>query len=153
MNAASPGIIKFIKNEEGLRLNVYLDEGRQGLATIGYGHKLAPGSTLKAISQNTADYLFQADLGEVEQYLNRTLKKPLEQCIFDALCDFVYNLGEVAFGRSSILIYLNEGDVINAARMLVDYCHDGQMRVLPGLVRRRLKEAMIMLKIQVDYDN
>lgn len=146
---ASSAIKQFIKNEEGLRLQVYVDSN--GDKTIGYGHKLTKGSALANILLGTAEELFNEDLSSVESFLNRIIKPPITQSEYDALCSLVFNMGESQFQASSIFTYWNRGQLINMTQEMMKYCHDSKRVVLSGLFKRRLKESMIFLGIKVNY--
>ena len=82
--------ISLIKNYEGCRLEAYQDS--VGIWTIGYGVIKGVKEGDK-INQEEADHLLQEELPEYEGYINDMIKVPLEQCQFDALVCWVYNLG------------------------------------------------------------
>lgn len=94
--------IKFIKKEEGLRLEAYKCEA--GKWTIGYGHTegVKEGDT---ITLYKAKQLLLKDLESVEKVLN-TLE--LNQNQYDALCSFVFNIGLGNFMSSTIRKFLIE---------------------------------------------
>lgn len=102
-----------LKLSEGRRLNVYNDTS--GYPTIGYGHKLTALENYTTIDEATATKLLSQDVATAENGINSLVKVPLNQNQFDALCSFVYNVGVGAFGRSTMLKYINSGDYQNAA--------------------------------------
>lgn len=127
-----------IKSNEGLALYSYADgPGR----SIGYGHQIQPGETLpEPISQGTADALFSSDLARVEAAINGAVQVPLTQGEFDALADFVFNVGTGAFQGSTLLVKLNGGDYAGARDELGRWIH-ASGAVNSALVARRADEA------------
>src|ERR1700744_5782663 len=92
---------------EGVRLTAYLDSG--GIPTIGYGHT----SGVKAgmtCTQAQAEQWLAEDVEGSEYVVNKVVTAPLNQNQFDALVDFVFNLGSGAFQGSTLLKLLNQGD-------------------------------------------
>ena len=84
--------VELIKHSEGLRTQVYRDIA--GLPTIGYGHKLSDGESFpNGISEEQANALFDADVKFVGLCISRLVRVSLTQGQFDALVDFVFNLG------------------------------------------------------------
>jgi lysozyme len=143
---ASNSIRAFIKNAEGLRLQVYND-GANNL-TIGYGHKLPANSPIKQIAQQEADNYFASDIVIAENRLRACLKISVTQNEFDACISFIFNVGAAAFENSSILLYINKGLKIEAASWFCRWCHEGKTAVL-GLLERRLKETCIYLGLSM----
>lgn len=131
-----------IKRSEGLVLHVYTDA--VGFPTIGYGHKVRrwenfPGS----ITEEGAEALLAADVAVAEVMVNRNVTVPLTQGQFDALVDFVFNLGGGAFFNSTLLRELNAGQYDSAGQQLLLWDHgkvNGQEEVLAGLKARREAE-------------
>ena len=91
----SPQLIANVKQSEGLRLAAYLDT--LGNATVGYGHKLAPG-------HDWSDYVITSDYAEalLEIDLNAALLEctPLAEWLRlgaparqDAVIELVFNMG------------------------------------------------------------
>jgi lysozyme len=123
---------------EGLRLTAYQDS--VGVWTIGYGHTgsdVHPGLT---ITQMEAEALLLKDVASAARCVNQLVTIPLTQNEFDALVDFVFNLGTSAFAGSSLLRDLNAGNIARAAAEFHKWDHAGG-RVLVGLLKRRLGEA------------
>ena len=71
--------------------------------------------------------------------VNRLVTVPLKQPEFDALVDFVFNLGIGAFARSTMLKDINAGNFAAAAMQFPLWDRDAG-RVLAGLLHRRLAE-------------
>lgn len=121
---------------EACKLKAYGDSG--GVWTIGWGHTRGVGPGLTCI-QAQADAWLHEDVAFAEAAVNDLVKSTINQAEFDALVDFVFNVGVEAFKGSSMLGYLNTNNYMLAADELEkwDYAH-GQ-RVI-GLLRRREAE-------------
>jgi lysozyme len=124
---------------EGLSLTAYRDI--VGVWTNGYGntHGVTPGSTitLKQAVDDLAD-----NLAGAEYVVNKVVTVPLTQGQFDALVDFVFNLGSGAFQSSTLLRKLNLKDYAGASAEFVKWNHAGGVEV-KGLTRRRLAEQAL----------
>lgn len=102
--------IHMLKNFEGFRAKMYYCVA--GKPTIGYGHVIGlkePQLRLKTLSETEADKLLRSDLIPRENAVQRLVKVAINQNQFDALVDFVFNLGEAALESSTLLRLLNEG--------------------------------------------
>lgn len=125
---------------EGLRLNAYQDS--VGVWTIGYGHTgkdVHPGLTC---TQAQADAWLQQDIQGAVHVVNTVVKVPLNQNQFDALVDFVFNLGSGNFQSSTLLKLLNQGNYQGASNEFPKWNHAGGV-VLGGLTTRRLAEQKL----------
>jgi len=123
---------------EGCRLMAYYD--LRGVLTIGYGHtgpEVLPGLQ---ITQADAEALLAADIGFAASCVNTAVTVPLTQPEFDALTDFVFNVGCKAFCGSTMRRLLNEGDYAGAAGQFTAWDHAGGV-VVAGLLRRRQAET------------
>lgn len=149
MNAApmrpSPACRALVVQSEGRRLTAYADS--VGVPTIGYGHTrgVKLGDTC---SVQQADIWLTQDLEDAAAVVATLVKVPLTQGQFDALTDFVFNLGGKRLGESTLLILLNTGRKDAAADQLDRWVHgkvDGKDVVLPGLVKRRAAEKAMFL--------
>ena len=132
--------IELTQQFEGLRLTAYQDQ--VGVWTIGYGHTgpdVYPGLT---ISQNEATTLLLRDVGTAATCVNHVVTVALQQDEFDALVDFVFNLGTQAFAGSTLLRKLNASDFEGAINEFAKWDHAGG-KVVAGLLRRRLAEAAL----------
>ena len=76
------------------------------------------------------------DVLAAARFVNTMVKLPLTQCEFDALVDFVFNLGPGNFARSTLLTALNAGDFARAAAQFECWDRAGGI-VVAGLLRRR----------------
>ncbi len=136
INAAGRALVR---SHEGLRLEAYQDGA--GVWTIGYGHTegVKPGD---AIGAEQAEQLLEADLVAAETAVSRLVKVPLTDNQFSALVSFVFNEGEGAFARSTLLQKLNEGGYGLVPACLKSWVFGGG-KMQPGLVKRRAAEAAL----------
>lgn len=128
--------LRLTEQFEGCQLKAYPDI--VGVWTIGYGHTkgVSPGTVC---TQEQAEQWLQEDIQEAANAVNRLVTTPLTQHEFDALVDFVFNLGVNAFAQSTMLIYLNRGDHVRAAGQFERWDMAGGKHVA-GLLRRRVAE-------------
>lgn len=138
MHTSQKGL-DLIKSFEGLRLHAYKDV--VGVVTIGYGTTsgVKMGDT---ITKERAEELLREDVKRFEGYVDRLVKVPLTQGMYDALVSFVYNLGPGALEKSTLLDQLNRGDYDGAAEQFGRWVFAGG-RKLAGLVRRRAAERAL----------
>ncbi len=134
--------IDLVKASEGLRLQSYRDSG--GTWTIGYGHT-AGVKAGQTITEAEAGQLLVDDLDNAADGVRRLVTVPLTQGQFDALCDFVFNLGAGRLMGSTLLRVLNRGDYGAAAAQFKFWVMGGG-EVLPGLVKRRAAERELFEK-------
>lgn len=121
---------------EECRLEAYPDAG--GVPTIGWGH--TAGVHLGDVcTQQQADDWLQGDYAVAVRCVRYMVRVPLTQGEFDALCDFVFNLGCGAFGGSTLRGLLNSGNYSGAAAELVKWDHAAG-KVMQGLLLRREAE-------------
>jgi lysozyme len=142
MNISQSGI-DFVKNAEGLELKAYGDP--VGHQTIGYGHLIKPGETfVGGITDTQAQSLLLEDLKIAEGYVNQWVTVPLNQNQFDALVDFVFNLGPGNFHTSTLLRELNQKNYAGAASEFSKWIYAGG-HPLTGLIHRREGEKAMFL--------
>jgi lysozyme len=127
---------------EGLRLKAYLDGG--GVPTIGYGHTKNVKPTDTCTKEQAEKWLAE-DVASAEYDVNKLVRVPLTQNQFDALVDFVFNLGGSNFATSTLLRKLNEKNYTGAAAEFKRWNLDNG-KVVPGLTARRLKEETLFTK-------
>ncbi|MGA7255424.1 MAG: lysozyme [Terracidiphilus sp.] len=128
---------------EGFRPSTYLDS--VGLPTIGYGHKLLPGESFSVgITQAEAQALLTRDVAAAGQAVARFVRRPLTQGQFDALVDFVYNLGAARLASSTLLREVNDGNLGAAALEFHKWDHCGGQEN-SGLKARRQAEMRLFL--------
>ncbi|WP_441254538.1 lysozyme [Bradyrhizobium sp. 613_E4_N2_2] len=115
-----------------------------GKLTIGMGHTgvdVKPGMT---ITNAEADRLLRVDMQSAALSVSKLVRVPLSQNMFDALCDFAFNLGRAALAGSTLLRKLNDGDYSGAAAEFAKWnkAHvNGVLVELDGLTKRRHAEA------------
>ncbi|EDI1752294.1 lysozyme [Salmonella enterica] len=132
-----------IKASEGLSLQMYRDPA--GLWTIGYGHLIKPDEKIgREIKIKEAEDLLKKDLKQAEKIIQSVVTVELSQNQFDALVALVFNIGSGNFRKSTLLIYLNQGDYSKAADQFLVWDKAGG-RKLPGLTHRREVERNIFL--------
>lgn len=129
---------KFIKDHEGLKLTAYKDS--VGVWTIGYGHTsdaYFPVKPKQRITKAKAEDLFRHDMGEAEAALDRLCHVPLNGNQYGALISLMFNIGNGAFSRSTLLKKLNRKDYKGASREFVRWSNP------KVLLRRRNEEAAL----------
>ncbi len=133
--------IELIKKSEGFRSRVYLDV--EGYPTIGYGHRLIHPETFpNGITETQGTAILYRDVGEAEHAVARMVKAQLTQGQFDALVDFVFNLGQVRLADSTLLHELNAGRFAEAGEQFLRWDHAGAQENA-GLKARRKAELSL----------
>lgn len=130
-----------VRSSEGCVFRVYKDSG--GVLTGGIGHT-GPGLVFgAAITPEQAEDWFEADLAKAASEV-AAMAGECTQGQFDALTDFVFNLGAQRLAGSTLLHKHRAGDFEGAAAEFGKwiYCNH---KVLPGLVKRRAAEAEMYL--------
>ena len=142
--------VEFIKKEEGFRGKAYLDS--VGVWTIGYGTIKVDGQKVKSgdvCSKAEAHVWLMEEIDhQCVPWINKLVKVPLTQEMFDVLCSFVYNLGWPALQRSTLLTMLNSGDYRGAGDQILRWNKgkvDGEFVVIDGLDKRRRREREIFV--------
>ncbi len=111
----SPKGLDFIKQREGYKDKVYLDDA--GHPTIGYGHKLTSGENFdKGIDPQQATALLTQDVATAVDAVNNQLKVNVSQSQFDALVDFTFNEGSGHLAQSTLLKNINSARDVTEAR-------------------------------------
>ena len=133
-----------IKAFEGFRSARYLCAAR--VWTIGIGHAIRKGerwdSPTAIITEQEALELFDKDNDEAERAVSRLIRVPLEDCQFDALVSFTFNLGSGALQASALRSMLNRAEYFEASLQFDRWIWGGGRR-LPGLIRRRKAERIL----------
>ena len=149
--------LHFIKEHEGVELNVYKDVA--GLPTIGIGHLLTQdelrsgkidimGTKVRyggGILLDQAYDLLDQDLDRFENAVNRNVTVPLTQNKFDALVSLAFNIGIGAFSNSTLLKFLNKGNYKEACNQFGRWVYSGG-KVIQGLINRRKDEQEVWTK-------
>ena len=141
--------LRLIKASEGLRLKEYLCAA--GKPTIGYGHLIteaerSEGRFKGPITEEEADALLREDAETSEAAVEALVTVPLTQGQFDALVDFVFNLGRGNLANSTLLRHLNAGRHDLVPMELMKWCkarnpRTKQLVELAGLRKRRSAEC------------
>lgn len=121
---------------EGCKLTAYQDS--KGVWTLGYGHTLGVHEGMTCTQEQALAWLAQ-DMGWACAVVKRLVRVPLLQNEFDALVDFVFNVGSGNFAASTMLKLLNQGDFGGAAAEFERWDQAGDVE-LAGLLRRRTAE-------------
>lgn len=135
--------LELIKTSEGFRNKAYLDTGN--VWTVGYGTTRINGRPVNksdVVDELFAVVLLKEDVASACGTVNRLVKVPLTQNMFDSLVDLVYNIGESQFIKSTLLRKLNLKDYVGASNEFPKWVFDNG-KVQPGLVSRRLREQSL----------
>ena len=138
MNTSQEGL-NLIKKFEGCELTAYQDS--VDVWTIGFGHTKGVEEG-DEITQDEAEEMLASELDEYEGYINDMVECDLEQCQFDALVAWVYNLGPTNLKSSTMLKRLNSNDLEDVPNQIKRWDKAGG-KVLAGLVRRREAESLL----------
>ena len=135
--------LNLIKEFEGCKLSAYaLGDGKW---TVGYGNTFyEDGTPVKegdTITQERADSLLLLIVPKFEQQLESALKVTVNQNQWDALLDFVYNVGIGNFEQSTLLRVLNANPNDPTIRNDFMMWVDPGTKFEAGATRRRTAEA------------
>ncbi|MBA4155566.1 lysozyme [Flavobacterium sp.] len=146
--------INILKTHEGLRLRAYDDlqpskviaSSSQviGKLTIGYGHTGNDVFVGQIISESKALEILIKDLVYFENNIDKNVKVPITQNIFDALVSFSYNVGNGNFNKSTLLKLVNSNDFLGASNEFEKWTKSGG-KILTGLVVRRESEKELFM--------
>lgn len=134
--------LAIVKESEGLALKAYTCPA--GILTIGYGstgNHVKPGMV---ITEAQAEELLRSDLRRFEDWVAAHCK-PATDNQFSALVSLAFNIGEGALKDSTLRRKHLEGDYAGAADQFARW-NKGGGKVLPGLVKRRSREAALYRK-------
>jgi lysozyme len=139
--------IDLTKSFEGWRARLYNDAAWH--CTIGYGHLVhfgrcdgQPAETPFAggIDMPAGERLLVTDMQRAEQGVSALVTVSLTDGQYDALCDFVYNVGARNFGASTLLVKVNRQENDAIAQQFLRWTLAGG-KEQPGLKRRREAEV------------
>lgn len=140
-NSIGPKGLQTLKNEEVFVPHKYNDG--YGNLTIGYGTLVRNYPELKKVSRisepKALEYVSRHMKKNVVPEIHDSVKVPITQNQFDALCLFIYNIGETDFRNSSVLKYLNLGNLKKMKDSWIKYVYSGNKKSA-GLARRRNSE-------------
>lgn len=134
---ASEVLIEKIKEFEGFVSLAYRCPA--GVWTVGYGHTRGVYEG-RRVNEEEAEELLREDLVPCEHFVDK-LSVARTQGQFDALVDFVFNLGTERLQDSTLLRKIREGAPTAEIQDEFGRWVYGGGEVLPGLVRRRKWEA------------
>jgi lysozyme len=137
-----------IQRYEGFSLTVY-DDG-VGIPTVGWGHRVVAADGLAmgdTITMDQAQALFDRDVGRFIGAANRLIPLGSTQGQFDAAVSIMYNIGEEAFARSSLLQAWRAGD-FGAMNIQWMRWNRAGGRVMNGLTIRRADELKLFYPYQ-----
>lgn len=135
--------IDFIKKEEGKRLQAYLCPAN--VWTIGYGHTIGVNKD-DVITDELAEQFLREDLKNFEAAINKYVKVSLQQNQYDALVSFCFNVGVGNFAQSTLLKKVNAGAPNDEIVFEFKRWKYAKGMVLPGLVKRREREANLYIE-------
>jgi GH24 family phage-related lysozyme (muramidase) len=119
-----------------------------GVLTIGYGTTRSVLPSLNAstvITKQEAEQLIYRGLIPFEDAVNRAVKVPITQGMFDAIVDLAYGVGPGPMASSTLVRKLNMRDYTGAANEFSRWVYaDG--KILPGLVTRRERDKAMFLR-------
>lgn len=128
-----------IKNEEGLRLSAYKDEG--GTPTIAYGSTTFKGQPVTMgmeISKEEAYQQLVRDVAMFAAQVDKLVKVPITDAMRDALTSLAYNTGKIP---QALLDKLNAGDYAGAQAAIRSGVNTVNGRPNSVLTARRSREA------------
>lgn len=135
--------LDIIKESEGLRLKAYRCPAN--VLTIGYGSTGPHVREGLVITEAQADELLRSDLRRFEDAVAEAAPDATDNQ-FAAMVSLAFNVGEAAFLRSTVLREHRAGNHRAAADAFAMWNKAGG-RELPGLTKRRAKEAALYRKV------
>jgi len=150
MNLSEYGLL-LLRACEGLELKAYQDSA--SVWTIGYGTTRFPDGTQvqegDKCTQEQAEYWLLNDCAWANQAVSVMVNHPITQKMHDALVAFVYNIGETAFQKSSLLRQLNIRNYVQATIEFDKWTKvrvNGLLQHSRGLANRRNKEQALFIE-------
>lgn len=154
--AAKEEAFILIREFEGWRAQAYNDPA--GFCTIGYGHLIRRSTCTSAplpapyddgLTLSEGEALMRDDASIAANAVNDLVEVDLNDNQFDALVDFVFNIGSGNFASSTLLVRLNERDFEDVSYQLRRWVFAGGQK-LAGLERRRNAEVIVFYKPEDD---
>jgi len=131
--------ISLIKKFEGCKLESY--QCAAGVWTIGYGSTQGVSNGM-VITHERAESLLMEDIEVYEEEVNKAVQVDIDQCMFDALVSWTFNLGGANLNSSTMLKVLNSKDFDNVPEQIKRWNKAGG-KVNEGLIRRREAESLL----------
>lgn len=131
--------IDLVKKFEGCKLEAY--QCAAGVWTCGYGSTrgVKQGDVW---SQEKAEIMLVDELEEYGSYVEELVTIPLNQCQYDALTSWTFNLGPSNLKSSTLLAVLNQGKYEEIPYQIKRWNKVSGV-VNDGLIRRREAEALL----------
>lgn len=144
----------FLKRWEGMKLKAY--QCSAYVWTLGLGSTRYPDGTPvkqgdRLLSEDEAWELFENTIRPYEEALKESITVPLNQCQYNALLSFIYNVGIGAFKSSTLLKRLNAGLLDDVPGEFLRWDKVSTQRN-KGLTNRRIAEAgLFQLPMEMIY--
>lgn len=131
----------------GPKLVAFADKLAGGIPTVGFGHTGADVHVGAVWTLAQCVAALESDIQWAENVVNNLVTITLTQDEFDALVDFVFNVGAHNFAKSTLLKLLNNNQIHDAAAQfdLWQYAHGVKVA---GLLRRRKAETALFEKVE-----
>ncbi|AZA74550.1 lysozyme [Chryseobacterium indoltheticum] len=143
--------VDFVCDLEGFKEYAYKDSG--GVWTVGYGQTYFSGG--KKVMQydkigKTESILFvQKKVEKIYYNIVKRINRTLPENQYVALISFVYNVGETAFNRSTLLKFINMNrEKIEIISEFKNWVYVKGVFV-QGLLNRRLKESSLYFQEKI----
>lgn len=137
----APAAVALLKEFEGFQATEYLCAA--GVRTIGYGHVVRSCDTYTTpLSPAEAETLLAQDVQKFYGVLGRLIERPLAPHQTVALLSFVFNIGTMAFMRSTVRQVLNRYEDACVSAELQRWMYVKGRRC-QGLWQRRQKESWL----------
>jgi GH24 family phage-related lysozyme (muramidase) len=142
------GALATMRNTEKVMMRYYNDMGKgKGNCTWGIGfyvHKgvCTPEELAKKVAAPSVEIEYAKRVAEAERRVKVKVKVELNQVQFDAIVSFTYNTANVTNDR--VYKALNDNNFEAAAQRISEANKvrvDGQLRLAPGLIKRRVEES------------
>ena len=140
----SPASVQFLIDQEGWVNHVYRDS--VGLPTVCVG---VMDKSLKVGTHYSDEECIALTVKQLQKFIrvvDSVVIVPINDEMRTALISLVYNIGEDAFRRSTLVKKLNAGDYIGAANQFTVWVYGGpgpKKTVIQGLINRRLREQSL----------
>ena len=134
--------IEIIEHFEGLRLKAY--QCPAGVWTCGVGHTGPDVVEGLVVSEDVAEEWLRLDLESADEAIDRLVVVPINTNQRAALLSLIFNIGQGAFAKSTLLDCLNDGDYDTAALQFLRWDKAGG-KAVNGLTRRRVAESALFV--------
>lgn len=148
--------VQLVMRWEAFRADPYQDGARKA---IGYGrnegHRGFVITEGMKVTQKQAEEWLREDLAEIAETLKPHLRVQVTPNQLGAMCSLGYNIGPGNLVKSSVVKYLNEGKLNDAAQAFLRWNKvrdpkTGQLVERKGLTRRRTDEKWLFQKVAKD---